>query len=177
MANYGTVNGGNTFFGARLHSYDWDQATVADRLAALVQATELIDQFDYLGYKKTVQEALDAIEAVDGDPTTDANKEVLRLAELAQPLEFPRGTATTDVPDEIEQATYLIAKALLGGRDPDMDLEALSTRGVQYGDVKTLYTRSGNHQEHTTHLIPSPQAWNLIRPFLRERNQFKLNRV
>lgn len=177
MANYGTVNEGNAFFAARLHSYDWDNASVADRLAALVQATELIDQFDYVGQKNTVQTALDAIEAVNGDSTTDANVEVLRLANLAQPLEFPRGTATTDVPTEIETATYLIAKALLSGRDPDMDLEALAARGVQYGDLKTQYSRGGNTQEHLAHLIPSPQAWNLIRPFLRERNQFNLNRV
>lgn len=177
MANYGTVNEGNAFFSARLHSYDWDNASVADRLAALVQATELIDQFDYVGQKYTVQAALDAIEAVNGDSTTDANKEVLRLANLAQPLSFPRGSATTDVPVEIETACYLIAKALLSGRDPDVDLEALASRGVQYGDLKTQYARGGNTQEHLAHLIPSPQAWNLIRPFLRERNQFNLNRV
>jgi hypothetical protein len=177
MSNYyGTVNEGNAYYVARLHSFDWTQATVADRLAALVQATELIDQFAYLGYKKTTQGALDAIEAVDGDPTTDANRTVLRAAEQAQALEFPRG-ADTDVPTEIETACYLIAKALLGGRDPDMDLEALASRGVQYGDVKTLYSRTSNTQDHTAHLIPSPQAFNLLRPFFRERYQFNMHKV
>lgn len=176
MANYGTVNGGNAYFDARLHNYDWDQATTADRLAAIVQATELIDQFAYLGYKYAVQQVYDAIDAIDGDPSTDANKELLRLAELAQPLEFPRGDVNS-VPEEIESACYLIAKALLGGRDPDMDLEALASRGVAYGDVKTLYTRTSNTQDHTTHLIPSPQAFNLLRPFFRERNQFNSYRV
>ena len=175
--HYGSTNGGNAFFDARLHSYDWTNASVSDRLASLVQSSELIDQFDYLGQKKPVQEALDAIDEVNGDPTTDANKEVLRLANLSQALEFPRGTATTDVPTEIETACYLIAKALLGGRDPDMDLESLASRGIQYGDMKTQYSRGGNTQEHMAHLIPSPQAWNKIRPFLRERNQFDMNRV
>lgn len=174
MSNYyGTVNDGNAFFASRLFSFDWTQAPVSDRQAALVQAAELIDQFDYVGYKKTVQEALDGMD----DPTTDDNKEVLRLANLAQPLSFPRGTATADVPEEVETACYLIAQKLLGGRDPDMDLEALSSSGVQYGDLKTQYSRGGNTQEHTTHLIPSPQAWNKLRPFLRERNQFDMNRV
>lgn len=171
--HYGTVNKGNAFFDSRLHNYDWDQAIVADRQKALVSATTLIDQFAYLGYKYTVQEALDGMD----DPTTDANKEVLRLANLAQPLEFPRGDATTDIPVEIENACYLIAKALLSGRDPDMDLEALASRGVAYGDVKTLYTRSSNTQEHVAHLISSPQAFNLLRPFFREKYQFDMYKV
>ena len=175
MANYGTVNEGNAFFAARLHSYDWDQATVEDRLAALVQATELIDQFDYICQKYTVQVVLDDIG--DGDPTTDDNKAALRAADLAQPLQFPRGSDSTTIPTDVETATYLIAKALLSGRDPEMDLEAMSSRGVSYGDLRTLYTRGGNLQEHITHLIPSPAAWNLLRPFLRERNEFNIYRV
>ena len=176
MSNYGTVNEGNAFFAARLHSYDWTQATVADRQAALVQSTELIDQFAYLGYKTTVQAVLDSISSEGGDPTTDENKASLQAAQIAQPLEFPRGE-DTDVPDEIKNACYLISKALLGGRDPDMDLEALASRGVAYGDVKTLYTRSSNTQDHIAHLIPSPQAFNLLRPFFRERYQFDIHRV
>lgn len=175
MANYGTVNDGNAFFDARLHSYDWDQATVSDRGKALVQASELIDQFDYVGDKYTVYVAKEALGDL-ADLTTDENKEILRQAELAQELEFPRGSSAT-IPTEIEYACYLIAKALLSGRDPDMDLESMATKSTSYGDVRTSYDRSGNTQEHITHLIPSPQAFNLLRPFFRERNQFDLYRV
>jgi len=165
MSNYGTVNGGNAYFDARLHAYDWDQAPVSDRQKALVQATELIDQFDYVGEKYAVN--------LLGDDATDEEK---RVARLSQPLEFPRGDVN-EVPGEIDQACYLIAKALLSGRDPDMDLESLATKAAAYGDVKTSYDRSGNIMEHLAHLIPSPQAWNLLKPFLRYRNKFDINKV
>lgn len=174
MANYGTINEGNAFFDARLHAHDWDQATVADRQKALTQASSLIDQFDFVGMKYATQVAVDALGDVDLD--TDENRETLRLADLTQELEFPRGDVNT-VPTEIEQACYLIAKALLGGRDPEMDLESLATKSTSYGDVKTTYNRDGNHLEHLAHLIPSPQAWNLLRPFLRHRNRFDFKRT
>ena len=174
MSNYGSVSGGNTFFAARLHAYDWDRSTPADRLKALVQATELIDQFDYIGQKHTVQVWLDA--NPDADLSTDANKAAIQAAEEAQPLSFPRGDDTV-VPSEIDTAAYLIAKALLSGRDPEADLENLSVMQSSYGGVKTTYQRDGNNQEHMAHLIPSPQAFNLIRPFFRERNLFDVKRV
>ncbi len=163
--HYGTVNEANAFFDSRLHNWDWDNAPVSDRNKALVQSTEYIEQFDYVGEKYAVN-AL-------GDDATDEEK---RVARLSQPLEFPRGDVDV-VPTEIEHACYLIAKALLGGRDPDMDLEALATKGTAYGDVKTQYDRSGNTQEHVAHLIPSPQAWNLLKPFLRYRNRFDIKKT
>ena len=175
MANYGTVNGGNAYFTARLHSYDWDQASVADRLAALVEATELIDQFDFVGRKYGVQVVVDAL-GDEADLSTDENREALRVANLAQELEFPRGSVNT-VPTEVEQACYLIAKAMLGGRDPEADLEGLATKATKYGDIGTVYDRTGNTMDHIAHLIPSPQAWNLLKPFLRYRNTFDQYKV
>lgn len=174
MANYGTVSGGNTFFAERLHAYDWDRSTPEDRQKALSQATELIDQFDYIGQKNTVY-VLQSNNP-DTDWTTDENRPIIQAAEEAQPLEFPRDADTT-VPPEIETATYLIAKALLSGRDPEADLENLSVLQSQYGGVKTTYQREGNNQEHMAHLIPSPQGFNLIRPFFRERDMFDIKRV
>ena len=175
MSNYGSVAGGNAFFAARLHAYDWDRSSPDDRLKALVQATELIDQFDYIGQKATVYTLVEASDD-DTDWTTATNRALIQAAEEAQPLEFPRDADST-VPTEIENATYLIAKALLSGRDPEADLENLSVTTSSYGGVKTSYQRDGNNQEHLAHLIPSPQAFNLIRPFFRERNLFDVKRV
>jgi len=175
MSNYGTVAGGNTFFGARLHAYDWDSATPEDKQKALVQASELIDQFDYIGQKYAVQVVIDAQDD-SYDWSTDEGQEALRTAELSQELEFPRGDSAT-IPTEIETACYLIAKALLSGRDPEADLENLSVKSTAYGGVRTTYQRDGNNQEHLAHLIPSPQAFNLIRPFFRERDTFDVKRV
>jgi hypothetical protein len=174
--SYGTLSKANAFFLQRLHNYDWDISTVEDRQKAMNQATELIDQFDYIGQKYTVQVVCDSIDDASGDKTTDASQLALRDAEEAQELEFPRGDSST-IPTEIETACYLIAKALLSGRDPDADLESLSVKSAAYGGVRTAYDRTGNTQEHMAHLIPSPQAFNLIRPFFRERNLFDVKRV
>lgn len=165
MAFYGTVEDGDVYFAARLFSWDWSQATDADKEKALQVATDLIDQFDYLGQKHTIY--------VAGDDATDAARKV---ANLAQPNEFPRGDSVV-IPVEIETATYLIAQKLLAGRDPEMDLEALAVKFERYGPVQTSYERGGNTLEHLAHLIPSPQAWNLIKPFLRLRNVFTTKRV
>lgn len=165
MAYYGTVGGGNTYFSARLFSWDWQNATDDDKAKALQVAADLINQFDYLGQKYTV--------AILGDGVTDEER---KAANLSQSNEFPRGSSNV-IPAEIEQAAYLIAQKLLSGRDPELDLESLAVKFERYGTVQTSYDRSGNTQEHLAHLIPSPQAFNLLRPFFRERNVFYTKKV
>jgi len=165
MAYYGTVAEGDTYFAARLFSWDWDNATFDDKEKAMQHATDLINQFDYVGQKY-------AVTILGCDATDDAKK----TANLSQVNEFPRGDVNT-VPVEIEQAAYLIAQKLLSGRDPEMDLEGLAVKFERYGPVQSSYERGGNLLEHLAHLIPSPQAWNLIRPFLRERNKFIIKKV
>lgn len=165
MAYYGTIAAGDVYFAARLFSWDWSQATADDKAKALQHAADLIDQFDYIGDKY-------AIAALGDDPDEDA----VKAANLTQPNEFPRGDTNT-VPVEIEQAAYLIAQKLLSGRDPDMDLEGLSVKSERYGSVSSSYDREGNTQEHMAHLIPSPQAFNLLKPFFRLRNVFQTKRM
>lgn len=165
MPNYGTVSGGDSFFSNRLHSWDWENASDADKLKALVQATELIDQFDYEDQKY-------AIVAL-GDDYTEVE---LQAANVSQPLEFPRGNVNT-VPTEIETATYLIAQELLSGRDPNLELETALNKNSRFGNLSSTKDVDGRALEHIAHLIPSPQAWNLIRPFLRHRQNFCLRRT
>lgn len=162
---YGTVSAASGYFDSRLRSTDWFDATPARQQASLVEATALIDQFDYINQKYTVSILAD-----------DATDEEIRLANLEQTCQFPRGSVDT-VPAEIERACYLIGKALLSGREPDMDNESLSATSTAYGSVRTSYSRDGNTQEHMAHLIPSPQAFNLLKPFFRERNQFRIDRT
>lgn len=169
--NYGTLAGANEFFDGRLFSFDWQQSSVANRQKALKHATQLIDQFQYIGQKYAVQAVITAAESAGVCPNNDD----LQAAELSQPLQFPRGTVNA-VPAEIEKATYLIAQALLAGRNPDMDLEAIGQSRAAYGDVSAQYDR-GVVQNHIAHLIPSPEAFNLIRPFFRRRNTFDVKRV
>lgn len=163
--HYGTIVEAAAFFGNRLHSFAWDNATGDDRIKALNQATELIDQFDYIGEKY-------AVNVLGEDATCDEKQ----AAELTQLHAFPRGD-TNDVPVEIEKACYLIAYELLDGRDPNRDLENLPMDQMAFGDARAGFVRDGNMLEHMTHLIPSPQAFNLLRPFFRERNKFTVKKV
>lgn len=164
MAYYGTVSGGDTFFASRLHSWDWENSSNADKLKALNQASQLIDQFDYQGQKY-------AITAL-GTEYTEAQ---LQAANVSQPLEFPRGDVNT-VPNEVERAAYLIAKELLSGRDPNMELEMALNKNTRFGQLASSKDVEGKVLEHQAHLIPSPEAWNLIKPFLRFRSSFCLRR-
>ena len=174
-SHYGTLVDANLFFGKRLYTTAWDKANGARRTAALNEATELVDQFDFIGEKYAVQVTLDA-QADTYDWTTDAACLALRTAEVSQPLEFPRGDSNV-VPTEIEYATYLVAKELLAGRSVEKDLENLALKSAAIGGVKDSYQRDGNLVEHLTHLIPSPEAWALIKPFLRERDTFTIKRT
>lgn len=167
---YGSVSEGDTFFEGELHTYDWDTASNADKTKALTVASRLIDQFEYAEQKYTI----DAL----GDPdnyTEAAWEAAVQAANASQPHEFPRGDVNT-VPTEIEQAAYLIAKALLSGRDPEMDLETQTNKNTRYGQLSSSRDVAGNTLEHISHLIPSPRAWNLIRPFLRDRDTFCYSR-
>lgn len=163
--HYGTVVDADQFFENRLHSFDWTQSTTDDKTKALNQATELIDQFDYISQKNAI--------VVLGDCPDEDD---VNAASLAQPLEFPRGSSNV-VPTEIEHATYLIAQKLLGGRDPELDLESLTVRFERYGNLQTSRDTQGNTNQHMAHLIPSPQAYNLLRPFFRHRNKFTIRKV
>jgi len=158
---YGTENGGNVWLATRMHAWDWKQSTVADRVRALYHATYLIDKFNFIGDKIA----------------TDQN------------LQFPRQetcvtAATTTVvpleggvvPSAIEQAAYLIADKMLSGRDPDADFEALATKVETFGPVRTEYERGKGPQEHLANLIPSPDAWQRIKPFLKISTAFDIRR-
>lgn len=168
---YGTVNAGDTYFNARLHGWDWKNASNADKTAALVEASELIDQFDYAEQKYTIDQLGDR-----NDYTQEAWETAIQAANASQPHEFPRGDVNT-VPTEIEEATYLIANALLSGRDPEQDLENQTLRTARMGQLSSARDVGGNTNEHIAHLIPSVKAWHKIRPFLRSRDGFCFDRT
>ena len=56
---YATAAEGDTYHEARLYATDWTGATEANKEAALVWATRLLDEnIEYAGYKKTEDQAL-----------------------------------------------------------------------------------------------------------------------
>lgn len=168
MSYYGTTAEASVYFANRLYATAWTGASVTDRPKALLAATRIIDSLNFKGYKSTVYTLLLADEY-----STNAE---IRVAEAAQELEFPRDADTT-VPVTIEEACYEIAYALLDGRDPEMDLQALSVTSQRYAAVATSYDRSTGPNANILNGVPSMAAWRMLLPYLRVGNEVKLSRV
>lgn len=155
---YGTPQGGDVFMTRRVHSWDWTNATLAEKVRAITNASQLVDKFNFIGHK------------VESD----------------QFLQFPRQRTKSDgtiitihngqIPTPIIEAVYLIAEALLSGRNPEADFEGLITKVETFGPIRTEYERGRGPQEHLANLIPSPDAWQRIKPFLEINTGFDLNR-
>lgn len=173
---YGTVADATAYFANRLHSSAWTDADPADQPKALWAATQIIDTLNWKGVRHSVWTYLQQFpqpwEPWGPHPTADE----IRQAELAQLLEFPRGSDTT-IPVEIEQATYEIAGSLLDGKDPELELEALGITQQGYGPLQTSYNRNQTPIEHIINGVPNALAWRLLRPFLRQSDQIKLSRI
>ncbi len=165
---YGNVAEADSYFAGRLHAAVWMNTLATDKPKALLAATRIIDALSFKGWKATVF----AVREVTTNPTADE----LVAAEIAQPLEFPRGI-DTEVPEAVRIACYEIAYSLLDGKDPELELEALGVSSNTYGNVKTAYDRSQSPVLHLINGIPSAQAWRLLQPFLRDENTLGLSRV
>ena len=105
----------------------------------------------------------------------------------AQLLAFPRTrTLSTGVvlliggvvgvPLEITKAIYLIADALLSGRDPQADFESQNVKVETFGPVRTEFATDKGPMQHMANMVPSPSAWALILPFLGISTSFSVNK-
>lgn len=165
---YGTLQEAGDYFDNRLHETAWTGARVADRPKALMAAAIIIDTLNYKGCKAAVYALLQA--------DCNATAEEIRAAEASQSLEFPRG-ADSDVPEAIRLASYEIAHSLLDGKDPELELENLGIISQGLASVRTTYNRSQVPIEHIVNGVPNALAWRLLRPFLRDDEAIKLQRV
>lgn len=156
---YGTVDAADLFHNRRTHAWDWQNSTIEDKVKALYTATDLIEKFNFVG-SKTVS---------------------------TQTLAFPRirtlsdGTVCTiggvsGVPTEIVKAAYLIADALVGGRDPQADFESQTVKVETFGPVRTEFATDKGPMQHIANLVPSPSAWALILPFLGISTSFRVGK-
>jgi hypothetical protein len=138
----------DTFFNDFVLDSDaWDIAEDNKKTVALNEATLLIDRLNYAGYK----------------------------ADSVQALQFPRG-ADTEVPEDIKRACCYIALELLDGINLDFEFNNLFLKQHSYGGAASTYDRS-SHAEHVIAGIPSIRAWRLLRPYLRDPRQIKVDRV
>jgi len=147
MSNYGTIALADAFFLERLSTEVWDNAVVADRTAALVTATKAIERLNFAGEVET----------------------------LGQEFQFPR-TDDTEVPQDILDATYLCALALLDGVDLELEQEMVGVNSDAYSGVRTTYD-SHSRQDHIKAGIPSYEAWMILLPYLRDPLEVTLRRV
>lgn len=176
MSYYGTVNEANTYFGERLFSDAWDQASADDKLKALKQSTRIIDSLNYKGVKAAVYDIMydanDVRYTGDSFPTEDE----LITADQLQELEFPRGKDAS-VPEEIEWSCYEIAIALLEGFNPDTAADELRVIKQSYAAVGTTYADGDASMEYLLYGIPNGTVWRWIKPRLVDDRSIKVRRV
>jgi hypothetical protein len=146
MTHYSTIDDADDYFETRLNTGAWDDATDANKTAALTEATQQIDNLNFKG-SKTV---------------------------ATQDLEFPRGS-DTEVPEQIKWATYEIALQLLNDVDLEYEIGSLRAETQSYEGVRESYHR-GVMPEYLLAGIISAKAWLYLKPYLRDGFSLKISR-
>ena len=143
--SYVTVAEGNTYFLTKLNTIAWDEASDNDKAKALVQATQAIEQLNYIDEK------------LDEDQTT----------------QFPR--LNLDTPQAVKDAICEIAIRYLDGIDIESEIEALQIVNEKISNMSA--TKTVKVPEHLMAGIVSYRAWVLLRPYLRDSRNLRLERV
>lgn len=143
---YGDIATADNYFEWRLGSEWWFQSTIKDRTRALIMATQAIERLNFAGDK----------------------------ADPKQALQFPRGN-DTQVPEDIECATFECALKYLCGVTIDDEIRSLGVDNVQIAGARS----SMNDMfvpEHLRAGIVSAEAWMYLRPYLRDPHCFSVSR-
>lgn len=133
---YITLSDADIYFQNKLKNEAWNDATDAEKTAALIESTRRIDSLRYIGSK----------------------------TDLLQSLEFPRYPSIV-IPSDIKIACLELAYVLLDDIDADMEIENLAVTSDKYSSVSTSYNRSFT-LEHIQAGIPSIFAWQHLLPYL-----------
>ena len=150
---YSTLVDADAYFLNRLHVSSWTTASDADKVKGLAEASSRIDRLKFKGDK------------VDVD----------------QVLEFPRyygdeSDGTETIPDDIKNASYEIALALLDGVDLEIEAANLAVTNQAFASVRTSYDRE-DVPPYLANGIPSAYAWQYLKPFLVAPGGIKFYRV
>lgn len=146
---YLTIPEAQVYYDGRLNTGPWDIVTHDSvRDKALLQATRAIDRLNFRGIK------------------TDE----------AQELQFPRANDTI-VPADIECACAEEALALLDGKDPEMEREALAITEQTFGKLKAKFDRDAGRPINILNGIMSATAWGYLLPYLRDPLTVRLSRT
>jgi len=180
MAFYGTVSEANTYFSNRLHSDSWEDASVANRQAALTEATRVMDSLKYKGVKHSVWLIMYEYDEyretyVKKTIDTPTRNEII-AADAIQELEFPRGQ-DDEVPTNVEWACYEFALALIDGFDPEDAIDRLNITHQVYASVRTTYADGSQGQEYLAYGIPNARIWMWLKPYLSDDRILRISRV
>lgn len=157
MPNYISFTKAQEIANERLNVDAWNDAVVEDgtdagltgslTYKAIAMATAAIDRLNYIGSKSS---------------TTQENQ-------------FPRG-GDTEIPADIEKATFEIALALLDDVDPEMEASNLGAISQGYANVRSTYDREVP-APHIVAGIPSVTAWRYLVPYLRDPYTVDISRI
>lgn len=147
MEHYGTVEAGDEYFIKRLSGDDWRASTAERKLAALYEASALLDTLSFTGSK-----------------TDDT-----------QYLQFPRG-GDTEVPTKVLYAVYEMADRLLGGLNVDFEADATVKKRTKFGMSEVEYENK-LPALYKTAGIYSATVFRYIGAFLRNNHELLLKRV
>lgn len=161
ISYYGSLSSSDLFFSNRLNVRKWNNSSNSDKIKALTMATQLIDRLNFSGDKTNTGQVL----------------QFPRKNTYVNPLtQVSSTTSDANVPEDIKIATYLIAYKLLDGYDPDTQVQMLAVSMNKYQNVQTYYNRD-YIPEYMLAGIPSAEAWNCVRPYLRDPREINLSRV
>ena len=143
---FGSVEGADRYWSEQLNGQLWEITSQDTKTKALITATRAINQLRFAGDK---------------------------LVET-QPLEFPRNGDDT-LPEELQQATYEEAMALLKGIDPETEAGNIWVAQRDFGKVRTYYDFR-TAPVHVVNGIASFKAWNLLKPLFADTCGVRLRR-
>lgn len=164
---YVTPAEADNYLSQKMQASTWLAAPPADKLASIVEATRIINRLNFVGHKTVAYHALQL---------NDLAKSELRAIEAQQALAFPRDD-DTDIPEDIKAACCECAFALINGIQPEQELWSLATVSESVGPlaIRSTYDRT-RVSEWIIAGVPSPTAWHLLRPYLRDPMSCSLSR-
>ena len=135
---YGTIAGADTYFAALPNTSAWDNSDDPTKTKYLNKATQIIDQFAFIGQKNSVTNEWPRSGIKDQDYET--------------------------IPEAILYAAYEIASALARGIDPEQELRSTHVTSRGFSSVRTTYD-AARTPEYLLNGIPSLAAWNYLLPY------------
>lgn len=147
------------YFDCRLNTSAWDYASPTDQNKALAQATRMIDTLNYLGRKweKTQENEFPRFINLNVIPNDDPFQQCVNPT---PPAKVPL------VPERVLNACAEIALALLDDYDVDREARSVNMKEFHFSNVRTQRATEENPPDWILAGIPSPTAWNLLKPFL-----------